>query len=56
MHRRPGTALPIELELSLGMRKYAVLLTDDNDKQTEYRPDIGHYVLSDQRVDGDQSI
>lgn len=37
VRRRPGTSLPIELELNLGMRKYLVLLTDDKGKQTTYR-------------------
>lgn len=35
--RRPGTVLPLEIELSLGMRKYVVLLTDDRGEQTRYR-------------------
>lgn len=53
VRRRPGTVLPMELDLNLGMRKYAVLITDDRGEQTRYRPDLGRFELVCRRSDGD---
>lgn len=49
MRWRPRTTLPVEMELSLGMRKYLVLLTDDRGEQTKYRPDLGRFILWERR-------
>lgn len=56
VHRRLGTSLPIVLELSLGMRQYQVLLTNDNGKQMTYRADIGRFVLTERREGVDPSL
>lgn len=53
VRRRLGTMLPMELKLNLGMRKYLLLLTNDRGEQTSYRPDLGHFVLMDQRRSDD---
>lgn len=49
IRRRPRTTLPVQMELSLGMRKYLVLLTDDRGEQTKYRPDLGRFILWERR-------
>lgn len=53
VRRRRGVSLPMELELSLGMRRYMVLLTEDNKTPPIYRPKLGRFVLPDRYLGGD---
>lgn len=53
VRQRMGMTLPIELELSLGMRKYMVLLTEDRGNQSKYLPELGRFILPDRSADGD---
>lgn len=44
--RRPrGAMLPMEVDFSLGMRKYQVLITTDKGAFPKFRRDLGRYVL-----------
>lgn len=51
VRRRVGVALPLELNLSLGMRKYSVIFTGDRDVFLIFQRDLYRYVLSEKRVD-----
>lgn len=42
--------LPVELDLSLGMHRYQVILTDDNGVHPKFRLEMGHFVLPEERA------
>lgn len=56
IRRRRGTSLPVELDLSLGMRRYLVILTEDKGVQPTYKLELGHFVLPDRSVDRESDI
>lgn len=45
VHRRVGISLPVELDLSLGMRRYSVLITGERESHPLFRRELGRYVL-----------
>lgn len=47
VRRREGVALPMEIELSLGMRRYVVLVTGERCVHPVYRRELGHFVLTE---------
>lgn len=49
VRRRKGVILPVKLDLSLGMRRYQVLLTDDRGDHPKFWPDLGRFVLPKER-------
>lgn len=49
VRRRAGTSLPFELDLSMGMRRYSVLLTGERELLPIFRRELGRYVLPDPR-------
>ncbi|KAH7690551.1 Zinc finger CCHC-type protein [Dioscorea alata] len=46
VRRRHGVALPLELDLSYGMRRYHIIITSDRCKLPRFRRDLGRYVLA----------
>lgn len=44
---RAGVLLPLELELSLGMRKYFILFMEERGSLLVYQRDLGHFALVD---------
>lgn len=53
VHRRVGVSLPVELELSLGIRRYMVILMVDKGPQPVYCVDLNRFILPDVRHDGE---
>lgn len=51
VRRRVGVSLPLELDLSLAMRKYAVIFTGEREAFPLFRRDLGRYVLPDLSVE-----
>lgn len=47
VRQRAGVSLPMEIELSLGMRRYVVLLTGDRSGLLVFRRDFGQFVLTE---------
>lgn len=47
-----GASLPMEVDVSLGMRKYYVLITVDRDLFSIFRRDQGWYVFSEEKSEG----
>lgn len=40
-------SLPLEVEVSLEMRKYVVIITGDRGMLPEFKRELGHYALSE---------
>lgn len=53
VRRRKGVVLPVEIDLSLGMHKYMVLLTDDKIGLPIFRPELDRFVLPVEHI-GDE--
>lgn len=51
VRRRLGASLPLELNFSLGMRKYLVLLTEDRGVFPTFFRELGHYVVPEEKID-----
>lgn len=51
VHRRVGVTLPLELDLSLGMRKYSVIFTGKCEAFPFFGWNLGQYMIPDKRVD-----
>lgn len=47
VRRRFGVSLPMEMDLSLGMRKYSVIFTAERAPHPLFKRDLGRYVLSE---------
>lgn len=46
VRRRAGVSVPMEIELSLGMRKYMVLITGEREILSKLHNGLGRYVLA----------
>ncbi|XP_039120398.1 uncharacterized protein LOC120256798 [Dioscorea cayenensis subsp. rotundata] len=44
--RKAGVTLPLELDFSMGMRKYQVFFTDDRGALSVFRCNLGRYMLA----------
>lgn len=46
VRRRARVSLPLEIDFSLGMRKYVVLTTGERETLPKFYKDLGRYVLA----------
>lgn len=51
VRRRLGVVLPFELDLSMGMRRYSVLITGEKGVVPTFRHELDRYVLPEPRVE-----
>lgn len=54
VRRRFDVKLPLELDLSLGMRRYPIIFTGERAAYPSFRRDLGRYVLEEERAGGEE--